>query len=109
VERFCQPWEGTRTLYGNVLLVGFLLVQGLDGALTYAGMAIWGPSIEVNPIVGAAVALAGPGPGLAAAKLLAAGCGITLHLLRVHGIVALLTAFYLGAAILPWTSLFILR
>jgi hypothetical protein len=96
-------------LYGNALLVGFLLVQGLDGVFTYIGIAVWGPSIEANPIIGAAVAVAGPGPGLAAAKLLAAGCGITLHLLRVHGIVALLTAFYLGAAILPWTTLFVLQ
>ena len=45
--------------------------------------------------------MAGPGAGLAAAKLLAASCGIVLHLLRVHGLVAALTLFYLAVAIFP--------
>jgi hypothetical protein len=53
------------------------------------------------------VALVGPGAGLTATKLLAACCGIVLHLLRVHGLVAALTAFYLAVAIVPWAGLFL--
>jgi hypothetical protein len=37
----------------------------------------------------------------------AIGFGILLHLRRVHAVVALLTALYVGAAILPWTVLFL--
>ena len=85
----------------------FVLVQALDGALTYLGVHIWGLSIEANPIVSSAVSVAGVGGGLAAAKLFAVGLGMVLHLRRVHGVVALLTAFYLAVAILPWTLLFL--
>ena len=84
-------------------------MQCLDGALTYLGVHIWGPSIEANPLIRSAVALAGVGGGLAAAKLTAIGLGMALHLRRVHGIVALLTVFYLAVAILPWTVLFLNR
>ena len=108
MERFCQPWDRTRDAYGNVLVVGFFLVQCLDGAFTYIAVAMWGPSIEANPLVSSAIGIAGLGPGLAGAKLLAAGCGIVLHLLRVHGIIALLTVFYLAAAIAPWTAFFLM-
>jgi hypothetical protein len=37
----------------------------------------------------------------------AVSLGIALHLRRVHNVVALLTAIYLAAAILPWTALFL--
>jgi len=33
--------------------------------------------------------------------------GISLHLGRVHGLVAVLTAIYVAAAILPWTAIFL--
>jgi len=35
------------------------------------------------------------------------GFGMLLHLRRVHGVVALLTAFYLAVAIVPWAVLFL--
>jgi hypothetical protein len=34
---------------------------------------------------------------------------MVLHLKRVHGLVAILTAFYLAVSILPWTALFFLK
>ncbi len=55
------------------------------------------------------MALAGPIPGLAGAKLVAIGFGIILHLRRVHNIVALLTLVYLTVAILPWAALLLTR
>jgi hypothetical protein len=52
--------------------------------------------------------VAGHGPGLAGIKLIAVGLGIVLHLFRVHNIVALLTAIYIAAAIVPWMAMFLL-
>lgn len=108
MERLCRSWDVADDVYGNLLVIGFMLVQCLDGALTYVGIATYGPSIEANPLVSSAIAFAGPGPGLAAAKLLAASCGIVLHLLRVHGLVAALTLFYVAVAIVPWAGLLLM-
>lgn len=88
-------------------MVCFIVVQCLDGGLTYLGVHTWGRSIETNPLISSAVAMAGVGGGLVVAKLGAIGLGMALHLRRVHGAVALLTAFYIAVAILPWTVLFL--
>ena len=108
MERLFRRCDAARDVFGNLVVIGFMVVQCLDGMLTYIGMVMWGPTIEANPLITAAVALAGPGAGLTCAKLVAATCGIVLHLLRVHGVIALLTAFYLIAAIAPWTALLLL-
>ena len=92
--------------FGDIAVVTFFVVQALDGVLTYLGVHIWGPAVEANPLVSSAVAVVGVGAGIALAKLVAAGLGILLHLRKVHGVVALLTAFYFAVAIVPWTLLF---
>jgi hypothetical protein len=107
MELLYKPWDTPNSVFGNVMVLGFLLVQALDGVFTYLGVRIWGPGIEGNPLISSAVAHAGLGAGLAAAKLLAVSFGIVLHLRRVHNLVAMLTAFYLAAAILPWAALFL--
>jgi len=107
MERFYKPWDTSPCLFGDVAVLSFLVVQALDGVLTYIGIAWWGPGIEANPIVSSAVAYAGPGAGLTVAKLVAAGCGILLHVRRVHTLVAFLTALYIAAAILPWAAIFL--
>ena len=89
------------------MVVGFVLMQLCDGVFTYLGVSIWGPSIEANPLVRSAVAVMGLLTGLATVKLFAVGLGILLHLRRVHNLVALLNAIYLGVAIVPWTAIFI--
>src|SRR4029077_1768000 len=99
-------WDEPKSRFGAFVVLSFVLVQCLDGVFTYLGVSIWGPGIEANPLVSSAVAAAGLGPGRAGAKLVAIGFGILLHLRRVHTVVALLTAIYMGAAILPWTVLF---
>jgi hypothetical protein len=96
-----------RSVFGDLVVIGFFLVQYLDGVLTYLGVTIWGPGIEANPLVSSAIALAGPIPALAGVKLVAIAFGIVLHLRRVHNLVALLTLLYLTVAILPWTALFL--
>ena len=93
--------------FGNLAVVSFLLVQVLDGAFTYLGVRTWGPGIEGNPLISSAVAVAGLGVGLSATKLVAMALGIALHLRRVHSLLALLTALYVAAAIVPWTALFL--
>lgn len=102
----CKRWD-TPSVFGDLAVIAFVLVQCLDGVLTYLGVRTWGLSIEANPLVSSAVALAGLGIGLAGTKLIAVGLGIVLHLRRIHMVVAILTAFYLAAAIVPWTTLFL--
>lgn len=93
--------------FGDTAVLAFLFVQCLDGMLTYLGISIWGLGIEANPLVSSAVAVAGLGPGLVGAKLVAAALGILLHLRGVHGLVALLTAIYVALAIVPWMMVFL--
>ena len=102
---FCRHGGRYRSVFGDVIVVGFFVVQCLDGIFTYVGVALWGPGIEANPLISAAVAVAGPTAGLAGAKLVAIAFGMLLHLRRVHYAVAFLTALYLAAAILPWAIL----
>lgn len=97
------------SLFGDLVIVAFLLCQALDGVFTYLGVHQFGKGIEANPLIGAAMPALGTGVALTGAKLLAASLGIILHLTGVHRAVALLTAFYLGAAILPWAALFLGR
>jgi hypothetical protein len=104
-----RRWEAPQSRFGDLVVVSFLLVQCLDGVFTYLGVRIWGPGAEANPLISSAMAFAGPAPGLAGAKLVAAGFGILLHLRRVHNIVALLTIVYVAVAILPWTALFLMH
>jgi hypothetical protein len=93
--------------FGDIAVITFMVVQALDGILTYLGVHMWGPSVEANPLISSAVSIAGVGTGVAIAKLVAVGLGMILHLRRVHGVVALLTAFYLAVAIVPWAMLFL--
>jgi hypothetical protein len=106
MEFLYRPSDRVDTLLGNAGILLFLCVQGLDGALTYLGMSFWGHSIEGNPLISSAVAYAGLGTGLVGVKLLAIAFGIMLHRRRFHYLVALLTAFYVAVAIVPWMLLF---
>ena len=102
-----KRWDEPRSRFGDLMVIGFLLTQYLDGVFTYVGIAIWGPGIEANPLLSSAMAAAGVATTLGAAKGLAIVFGCLLHLHRVHNLVALLTALYFTAAILPWTALFL--
>jgi len=104
-----KRWDEPRSLFGDLVVVSFVLIQCLDGVFTYVGVRIWGPDIEANPLISSAIAAGGVVAGLGGAKLVAIGFGILLHLRRVHNIVALLTVIYLAAAILPWTALFLMQ
>jgi hypothetical protein len=103
-----RRWETPRCVFGDVVVLAFVLAQGLDGVFTYLGVTIWGLQAEANPLVSSAVLVAGLGPGLAGVKLVAVGFGIALHCCRVHNLVALLTAVYIAAAIVPWVAMFLI-
>jgi uncharacterized membrane protein len=100
-KRSDQP----RTLFGDVVIVVFLVAQAIDGVLTYVGVMQFGTIIEANPVVAALMGLVGHGPALAGVKLAAASLGIALHLGRVHRVLALLTVFYVIGSVLPWAAL----
>jgi hypothetical protein len=80
----------------------FLVVQAADGLITYGAVAIFGSSAEANPLIETWIHLAGAGPALAGAKLLACGCGAVLYAAGTTRTLAVLTALYLVAAIGPW-------
>ncbi len=101
-----KQWEQPRSRFGDLVVVGFLLTQCLDAVFTYLGVGIWGQTIEANPLISSAMAAAGVVGALGAAKGVAIGFGMLLHLRRVHTLVAVLTAIYFALAILPWTTLF---
>jgi uncharacterized membrane protein len=94
-----------RNLFGDVALIGFLLVQALDGVLTYIGVSSYGPAAEANPLINWLMASIGEGAALTTAKVAAGFFGIALHLSAVHKAVALLAVFYLAAAVLPWLAI----
>jgi uncharacterized membrane protein len=95
----------TRSLFGDVALVVFLVAQALDGVLTYVGVSVYGVHMEGNPIIGWLMAAIGQGPALAAAKVTAGFFGVALHLSAVHRAVALLAVFYLAIAVVPWVAI----
>lgn len=91
--------------FGDIAVLAFLLAQASDGVLTYLGLLTFGPAAEGNPLIGALVGAVGTIPALTGAKLFAALLGIALHLQGVHRLVAVLTALYLGFAVVPWTAI----
>ena len=90
--------------FGDVVIVVFLCAQVVDGVLTYLGVMTFGVS-EGNPLIAHYMHAMGVGPSLAAAKLVAMGCAVVLHLLSFHRILGVLTLMYLSLAVLPWTFL----
>ena len=102
---FGHDGRTVRSTFGDVVLVAFLLAQACDGVLTYVGVSTYGIRIEGNPLLGWLMGSLGQGLALTAAKTAAGAFGIALHLTAVHRIVALLTAFYVAAAVVPWVGI----
>jgi hypothetical protein len=94
-----------RELFGDFVLVVFLVAQALDGVLTYIGVSTYGLRVEGNPFIAWLMASMGEAAGLATAKVAAGFFGIALHLSAVHKAVALLAVFYVAVAVLPWVAI----
>ncbi|MBA3886481.1 MAG: hypothetical protein H0X67_12230 [Acidobacteria bacterium] len=86
----------------------FVIFQIADGLFTYVAVQSFGIAAEGNPLLVSWMHLAGPGQTLLGAKLLACCCGAVLYVLGVCRILAVLTLFYLAAAIIPWLHVFLL-
>jgi hypothetical protein len=97
----------SRSLFGDIVVVLFLIAQLLDGVFSYLGIGAFGVS-EGNPLIAHYIHYVGLGASLTAAKILAVVCAMVLHLLGFHRVLACLTLLYLSLAILPWTVLLFL-
>ena len=64
------------TVSANLAVIGFLVVQDLDGVFTYLGVSIWGLNVEAKSAHQLGGRVAGLGTGLALAKLVAIGFGM---------------------------------
>lgn len=99
----------SRSRFGDIVLVVFLCAQVVDGLFTYLGISNFGWT-EGNPLIAWYMQHFGVGVIVTAAKLLAVGCAVVLHLLAFHKMLAVLTLLYLSVAILPWSFvLFVLH
>jgi hypothetical protein len=94
-----------RSRFGDAAVLVFLVAQCFDGVFTYVGVMSFGIGIEANPVIAGLMVELGHGPALLLAKSVACALGIALHLGRVHGAVALLAAFYVTAAVVPWMTI----
>src|SRR5258708_19749860 len=99
-----KRWAEPRSLFGDLMVVAFLVMQCLDGVFTYLGVGIWGPTIEANPLISSAMAVGGVVSGVAAAKLVGISFGIVLPLRPVHHPVAPLSLIFPPPATLPRPS-----
>jgi hypothetical protein len=92
-----------RSLFGNAVLLVFILAQVADGVLTYLGIKMFGTGIEGNPLVAWSVMAFGAGIAMIGVKGFAVACAMALHLRAMHRTIGILAILYLGAAILPWS------
>jgi hypothetical protein len=84
------------------IICTFLILQTLDGTMTYAGVRLLGPHVEMNGVLAWYMDAIGVGLALALAKLVACACGCVLYTTRSHRTLAVLSGVYLGVAIVPW-------
>lgn len=84
----------------------FLAAQVWDGILTYGAVASFGLAAEGNLLLATWMGIAGAVPALIGAKCLAAACGFVLYVHKVHRALALLTIYYVAAAIGPWLAFY---
>ena len=97
-----------RSRFGDAVILLFLLAQAADGVMTYVGVTTLGVHLEANPLLASLMNSFGEGTAVTAAKVVASGLGISLHLIGVHRILAVLTGIYLLAAVLPWMGLLLM-
>jgi uncharacterized membrane protein len=92
-------------MFGDGILLAFLLAQLLDGVLTYVGISRFGAAIEGNPLLAWYIAMFGPAVALIGAKTVAVACAAMLHCCDRHRTVGVLTIVYLAAAVWPWMQI----
>ena len=83
----------------------FILIQVLDGALTYWGVTRFGIELEMNALLSSWMHEVGPATTLLAAKALACSCGVILYNAQYHRPLAAVAGLCLGIAVIPWAYL----
>jgi hypothetical protein len=91
--------------WGRLVFTIFVVLQVADGLMTYGAISIFGTIAEGNPLLQTWIHLAGAGPALFGAKLLACGCGAILYLADARKTLGALSLFYAIGAIGPWLHL----
>jgi uncharacterized membrane protein len=86
----------------DLLWLAFVVVQALDGVMSYVGLRTLGPWMEANPLVAWHVSAVGPAAALLGAKLIAVACGMVLYFMARHRTLAVLTLAYVVFAVGPW-------
>ena len=104
---FVRPslFRNRRLSYAEILWLAFVIVQALDGAMSYVGVSLHGPGIEANPLIAWYLGVFGPAVGFTMAKLFAVTCGAVLYVTARYRWVAVLTLVYLIFAVGPWVHL----
>lgn len=87
-----------------LILAVFLLVQLLDGALTYVGVLHYGIEAEGNVLLTTLMHAWGALPALVAAKAFSSVCGLMLFAVSVYRVLAAATAACAGFAVIPWMA-----
>ena len=88
-----------------VVLGLFVLIQVLDGALTYWGVTRFGVDLEMNALLSRWMQEIGPAPTLVIAKSLACACGLILYRADYFRALAAVAGLCLGIAVVPWALL----
>jgi len=85
----------------------FLVVQVLDGVLTYVGVRMLGVEAEGNMLLAAGMEAFGTPQTLFSAKLVACVCGYVLYRTAWYRPLAVAAGLYLGVAIVPWLGIMV--
>ena len=88
-----------------IVLATFLMVQVLDGVLTYWGVRQYGVYVEGNALVQTVIQAIGVAPALLATKAFACLCGLILHITSSHRPLAIAAGTYIAFALFPWFML----
>gem|GEM_PF-7018550 len=93
--------------WSNAIILFFIVVQALDGGLTYIAFYHFGLGIEIeaNPLIVTLIRITGIGSALVLVKIVAVGFGCVLHIRNRHGVILGLSLIYLAASLIPWTFL----
>jgi hypothetical protein len=94
-----------RRVLGNVAVTCFIVVQLIDWIATSQGLALFGTSVEANPLLRFLMERYDIITVLTTSKLFATMAGSFLHFLNRHSMVAALTLLYTLFAIIPWMEL----
>jgi hypothetical protein len=94
-----------RRALGNLAVTCFITVQLVDWIATSQGLALFGTSVEANPVLRFLMERYDIITVLTTSKLFATVAGSFLHFLDRNSIVAALTLLYTLFAILPWIDL----